>query len=474
MSIFRFIEVLRARWRSALLVLAGALGVAVLASLLLPRQYRATASVLVDMRSPDPLAGTVLGTMLGSGYMATQMDLLQSERVTRRAIASLGLDRDRTLQERWQEATDGHGDFQAWLAEQMQRKLDVQPTRESGVMSITFTARDPQMAATTANAFMQAYIDTTLELRVEPAKQYSDFFDERARQLRLALEEAQAKLSTYQQASGIVVSDERLDVENLQLVELSSQLVALQAASAESGSREQQASVNADKMTEVFSHPAVAALNAELSRQQRRLGELRSRLGDQHPQVQEAQNGIAELRNQIASEKRRVSEGMGVNNQINQARETQLRALLAEQRARLLRLKNQRDEATVLQRDVENARLAYDAVQQRARQSGLEAHATQTNVSVLRQATPPATASSPKLWSNVAVALALGALLAVAAVLVCEVNDRRMRTVEDVVDGLRQPLLVVLPRASAQASPDASGAGLMKARILGSLPRPAR
>jgi len=46
--------------------------------------------------------------------------------------------------------------------------------------------------------------------------------------------------------------------------------------------------------------------------------------------------------------------------------------------------------------------------------------------------------------------------------------------VEDVVDGLRQPLLVVLPRASTQTSPDASGAGLMKARILGSLPRPAR
>jgi chain length determinant protein EpsF len=474
MPLSRIIEILRARWRAALLVLATALGLAVIVSLLLPRQYKATASVLVDMRSPDPLAGTVLGSVLITGYMATQMDLVQSERVARRAIGTLDLEHDRALKERWQDATEGRGDYGAWLAEQLQRKLDVQPTRESGVMTINFTATDPQVAAATANAFMRAYIDTTLELRVEPAKRYSDFFDERSKQLRLALEDAQAKLSAYQQANGIVGTDERLDVENMRLAELSSQLVALQATSAESGSREQQASVNADRMTEVFSHPAVAALNAELSRQQLRLGELRQRLGDQHPQVQEVENGIAQLRSQIASETRRVSAGMGVSNQVNRARETQLRALLAAQRARVLRLKSQRDEANVLQRDVENARIAYDTVQQRARQSGLESHMTQTNVSVLREATAPATASSPKLWSNVAVALVVGALLAVAAVLVRELNDRRMRTVEDVVDGLKQHLLVVLPRASAQTSPRVPGAGFVKARILGGLARPSR
>ncbi len=112
MSLSRLMVVMRARWRAALLVIAGAVTVAVLLSVFLPRQYRASASVLVDMRSPDPLMGTVLGTTLITGYMATQMDVVQSERVVRRAIESLALAQDPAWKERWMKDTKGEGDFQ--------------------------------------------------------------------------------------------------------------------------------------------------------------------------------------------------------------------------------------------------------------------------------------------------------------------------------------------------------------------------
>jgi len=474
MTLSRLFVVLRARWRSAMLVIISAIAVAVALSLVLPRQYKATASVLVDMRSPDPLLGTVLGSTLVSGYMATQMDVVQSERVVRRAIATLGLERDANLKARWKSATDGQGNFEDWLTEDVQRKLDVQPTRESGVMSIIYTATDPAAAAATANAILRAYIDTTLELRVEPARQYNNFFDERSKQLRTDLDAAQAKLSAYLQANGIAASNERIDVESLRLSELSSQFVALQSVNAESGSLEKQASINADKMAEVFNHPAVAALNAELARQQIKLGELRQRLSDQHPQVKETENSIAELNTQIAAEKRRVSAGIVASNQVNSAREGQIRSLLAEQRAKVLRMKGQRDEASALQHDVDNARAAYDAVFQRASQSSLESKVNQTNVSILRQATAPAVAASPKLWTNVSVAFVLGTLLALAVVMVREIRDRRLRTLDDVVDGLRQPLLVILPNAAGRGLPGKPRPSQLKTRIMGSLARPAR
>ena len=474
MPFSRLMVVTRARWRAALLVLAGAVALAVLLSVLLPRQYRASAAVLVDMRSPDPLMGTVLGSTLVTGYMATQMDVVQSERVVRRAIESLGLAQDPAWKQRWLKDTKGEGQFQDWLTEEVQRKLDLQPTRESGVMSIIFTATEPGTAAAVANAVVKAYIDTTLELRVEPAKRYNDFFDERAEQLRGALELAQAKLSKFLQSNGIAASDERIDVESLRLSELSSQLVALQSMKAESGSREQMASVSSDKMSEVFNHPAVAALNADLSRQQVKLGELRQRLGAQHPEVKETESSMAELRTLLEAEKRRVSSGLTVSNQMTSSREAQIRALLTEQRAKVLRMKGQRDEANALQHDVDNARNAYDAVFQRARQSSLESQITQTNVSILKQAYAPTRPASPKLWLNVSVALVLGLLLALATVMLREIRDRRMRTVEDVVEGLRQPLLVILPKATGPRLLTQPRASPLKTRILGSFARPAR
>jgi uncharacterized protein involved in exopolysaccharide biosynthesis len=47
---------LRARWRIAFCVLAGTVAVAVLFSLFWPKQYTATASVVVDAK-PDPVTG---------------------------------------------------------------------------------------------------------------------------------------------------------------------------------------------------------------------------------------------------------------------------------------------------------------------------------------------------------------------------------------------------------------------------------
>src|SRR5690606_11394619 len=126
---------------------------------------------------------------------------------------------------------------------------------------------------------IQAYLDTTIELRVEPAKRFATLFDEQLKGARERLEQAQGKLSAYQREKGLIASDERIDVENIRLSELSSQLVGLQSLTAESRSRQAQIGSSS---TEVLNNPLVAGLKADLSRQEARLKELSSRLGPQH------------------------------------------------------------------------------------------------------------------------------------------------------------------------------------------------
>lgn len=474
MTLGQILTILRARWFSALAVLFALVAATVAASLLMPKQFTATAAVFVDMKSPDPIMGVALANITVPGYMASQVDLIQSERVALRAIRALRLNEDAELRKKWQLATEGRGDFEAWLAETLQKKLDVRPSREGNVIALAYTAADPGLAAALANAFVQGYIDTTLELRVEPAKLYNSYFDDRAKQLRAALEDVQAKLSDYQRSKGITANDERLDIENARLNELSTQLVALQAVADESGSRQVQANSNGDRLQEVLNNPVVANLTTDLSRQEARLFELSERLGEQHPQVKELSANIAQVRSRIQAESRRVSGSVGVNNSVNQSRVAQLRSALAEQRAKVLRLKSQRDEAGVLQRDVENAHRAYDAVQARANQSSLESQNTQTNVSVLKRATEPAQPSSPKLVLNTALAVFVGALLAVGFALARELFDRRLRTEEDVTLGLDQLLLVQLPpmRLNGEVA-DATRTKLLSTRVLTGLPRPA-
>ena len=474
MTLTQILIVLRARWLSALLVLLLVNVVVIGVTLLMPKRYTATAAVVLDVKSPDPIAGMVLPGMTVSGYMATQVDVLRSERVALRALNSLGMFDSPVQKANWERATQGRGDFRAWLADAMLADLEVRPARDSNVITVSYTSSEPEFAAAVANAFVTAYTDTTLDLRVEPAKLYNSFFDDRAKELRDALEKAQAHLSAYQRAKGIIVSDERLDIENARLAELSTQLVALQAVAQESANRQQQAAGNASQMPEVLSSPLVAGLTGDLARQESKLSELQERLGERHPEVVQLQASIANLRARIQGETRRVAGSLTINNTVNQAGMGQLRGSLEEQRTKLLRLKGQRDEAGVLLRDVENAQKAYDAVFARVSQTSTESQNTQTNVSLLKRASPPAFASSPRLRLNLLAGAALGLLLALGLTIVRELRDQRLRTFDDVTVLLKQPVLGVLPARSRPGLLGRSRAKLTKLRLLAAPPRPTR
>lgn len=471
MSFSQFLSIVCARWLSAWTVLLLTVVAVVGASLLLPKKYTATTAVIVDVKSPDPIAGIVLAGMMAPGYMATQVDIMTSDRVALRVARALKLSQQRDWRDAWQRADSG-GDFETWVVERLQRDLDVKPSRESNVISITFTASDAATAARVANAFVKAYIDTSVELRVEPARQYNTFFDDRARQQREALEKAQAKLSAYQQAKGITASDERLDIENSRLSELSTQLVTLQALSAETGSRQAQAHGNSEQLSDVLNNPLVGSLKSELSRQEARLQELNARLGARHPQVVEMEANLAALRGRLAAETRRVAGSVSVNNNIAKAREAEVRAALESQRARVLKLKERRDELAVLQHDVEQQQRAYDAISTRATQSSLESQASQTNISQLSPASEPMLPSSPRLVLNSVLSVFVGGLLGLATALLRELLDRRVRSAQDVVQALDLPVLGVMQRPARGLLEARRQKRLLHQRLLGQAPRP--
>lgn len=445
MTFDQFLSVLRARRWLILLVMLGVLIPVIAISLLLPKKYVGTASVVVEVR-PDPVTGLGYQTMLTPAIVATQIDIITSDRVARRVIRQLKMAELPVFREQWQADTNGEVDIETWLVSLVQNYLDVKPSRESSVINISYKGQDPAFAAALANAFANAYLATVLELRVDPAKQYSSFFDARAKDAREALEKAQTKLSDFQRESGVVMTDERMDIENQRLNELSSQLVAMQAMSAESGSRQAQAAGGAgDKLQEVSSHPVVAALRADLSRAEARLQEYGAKLGDKHPQVIELKANISELRDRLDGEVRRLSAGVGVTNSITRQREAQVRAELEAQRAKVLKMKQVRDEGMLILRDVEAAQRAYDQIQQRLTQTSLESQVTASNISLLTSAMPPPVHVSPLPLLNGVLGAFLGLLLGVGAALVVELRDRRIRSERDVVDLLDLPLLGVLP-----------------------------
>ena len=133
MNLSQFLSIIRAHWRVVMLVLLLTVGTAVGVSLMLPKQYIATATVVVDQSRPDPVAAAIYQGNPSPAFMATQVDVIKSERVAMRVIRQLNLADSEERKARWMLATQGEGTFESWLATGMLAALDVKPSRESKI-----------------------------------------------------------------------------------------------------------------------------------------------------------------------------------------------------------------------------------------------------------------------------------------------------------------------------------------------------
>jgi len=263
MTFDQFLRILRARWKLALSIFLAVVIGTVIATLLFPKKYLATTTVLLDARPDAVSAQQAISPLSAMSFLATQIDLIESPAVARRVVSMLRLNENAAFRENWIEETKGKGDFESWLGELMSKGLKVKPSRESNVVEITYEGSNPVFSSAMANAFAKAYIDITVQFRTMPAKQYSDFFEERAKLAREKLEAAQQKLAAAQKEKGIVATEERLDVEMMRLTELSQQVLALRANRSDAESRSRESQRNPGATSEVLGNSLIASLKAD-------------------------------------------------------------------------------------------------------------------------------------------------------------------------------------------------------------------
>ena len=422
---------------SFLMTLCSVVAVVMLGSYLLPARYTARAELLVENgKSNQALPG-------GPSPLATEGDLLQSERVAIAALALLGMREDPVLRQKWKETTDGRGEFESWAAEELSKKLNVMPARNSSIITVSYSSPDPVLAAKTLNALLKAYVDTARELRGESAAQSSAVFSDRTNRLKTAVELAAENLARFQRENGVVSTDERLDIENLRLTELNAQLVMLQSTAANAAGR-QRHSAGGSGMDEVLRDPLVSTLSSDLARQQGKFAEMRSKLGDQHPAIAEQRESLDDLKGRLDAATRRASSTIATDSRIASERAASVQAALTAQRAKVMEVKSKRDQAQRLQLDLDLARRAYDAGVTRANETVLDSDSSRGNVSVVKAPTVPASPAFPRPADSLAAALVLGMVAALVVVLRRESRDRRLRLDEEVSELLEQPLLGVI------------------------------
>ena len=449
MTVSQIIGILWARRSFVLTVLFAVVGLVTAVSLIVPKKYLAEMALVVDIKGSDPLTDSALAPQLVPTYLATQAEIIRSRSVALKVIDSLGLANDPSTVQHFRERTGGTGDVREWLVGPVLKDADAKTARNSNIIRVSYSSTNPEVAAAMANGFADAYIQTSLELQVDPSRRQAVWFGQQVEQLRDELSESQALLSKYQSDHGVLgVDDARIDVENARLQEISNHLVNAQAAMYEAETRRKQLASpgnRAAELPELLKHPLLQSLKSELARAEAKLAELGGRYDRNHPLYKSVAAEAASLRNELETEMSAARGSLVQAAQIARRQVDDVQAALDEQKDRIIALKRQRDELAVLSRDVESARAAYDAALQQANQTRLQSRVDRTNIAILNRATPPMSPASPRLFLNVAVAFVAGAVLAAGLALSLELHNRKLRWRDDLIESAGLPVLAELP-----------------------------
>ena len=463
--------ILGGRYKLVLALMATVVAATWVVCMILPMQYTATTTVVVDTKSPDPVAtalSTTTSTAVGNYTLSigTEAEIIASPRVLWRAVKVLKLDENDEVKTLWRNDTGGLGSIDVWLAELLLKKLSVKTTTTSNVVSIKFVGSDPEFAALVANTVAKAYIDVNLELKIEPAKQYAAWFAEQESVLRDALEKAQARVSQFQAERSLVASVEQQDIETTTLADLERQLTTALGQAAEVQSKVK-AGEGAEGLPEVLQNQFLSGLKGDLARQEAKLQEAAGNLGRNHPQYQRMEREIEALQEKLGVETKRFVDSFGASQAAINRRVAELRVAIEAQKRKLLRLKTDRDQLAVLLREVDAAKKALDLVASRTTQANLASQGNQVQVSVLTPAVAPLEPSSPKTLLYTLLSIPGGLMLGALGAFALEQYDQRIRSREDLAGTSPVPVLGVIERRRA---PEEARLHLLRRSLSGWLP----
>lgn len=451
MNLKQLFLILKSRIRVFVSVFLATLAIVILVTLMLSKSYTADAALIFKIKGADPVTGLAQPISVLGSYMTTQMDVIRSYRVSLKVVDKLQIDKNPNMQKRYQSATGGVGDIRHWAANLLATNLSVVPSRDSGVLTLSYTSSDPEFSKLVANTFAEAYLETNVEMANEPSIKALEFLSKKKQQLRAEFLAAQSALASYLQEQGITSSIENADIENAKLTDLTAQLSAAQSQSLEALNRNKAAG-NTETSPDILANPLIQNLKIQITTSQAKLADLTKRLGSNHPQVMSAKAELEQIQSDYAKQIAQVQTTIGSSANIYKKREAELKASVDEQKKRLLALNRSRDQVSVLQKEVENAQLAYNNINQRYSESTLQGTSTEGDVLLLSNAVTPTSPSKPNVIFNIVFGILAGLFLGLLVAFVREFIDRRVRCVDDIEYLLDMPVLVSLPSGKHLAS----------------------
>jgi polysaccharide biosynthesis transport protein len=289
-------------------------------------------------------------------------------------------------------------DIAEWLANDLLTRLEASFTIGTNVLTIKYKSDSAIQAARIANAFLCAFMDAAVEIKIASARQTAEWFEPQTEKLRADLVAAREKLAKFQRESQTLAPNAGNDSQSTPMLAVTTQLsnaqaqlldverqLAASAGNAEAGTTETQATDSAFMTT----------LKGRLAQVNQEIGTLRTTVGSNNAKLMallEARKSLQEqLRAEISTNRQELTKrAKSLKDQI-----AFLEKVSAAEVEKMIAIQGNRDELNSLHREVEVRQQQLENVAKSAEAARMQSQLSLSNLSILDTAIPPVAPAFP-------------------------------------------------------------------------------
>lgn len=437
--------VFRQKWR-ILGFVATCLLVTFLVSSRLTPIFEATARIDVDRRVPSEVIGQGASQASSSDdadqFMATQMELIQSDAVLRPVAQRFNLlQRESQLDKLPPDQARRKANAPMYL-----KQLKVTRPVNTYIIRISYRSPDPKLASDVSNAIANAYLEHTFEIRVRSSSALSNFMEKQLDELKAKMERSNLALAKFERELNVINPEEKTNILSARLLQLNTEYTNAQS------DRVRKEAAYKEMQTGSIAAAQVSNQGEELSKLYERLNQAKQHFADvssiygaNHSEYRKASNDLAEVQRQFEEMRHNVTQRIDADFREASNREQMLQKAVTETKADYDQLNSRSFEYQQLKRDADADKTLYSDLERRIREAGINMGFQTNAIRIADLARPPDVAVFPKKSLNLLLAFIISSVLAICGAILADVLDTTVRDPEQAALALDTSVIGTLP-----------------------------
>jgi capsular exopolysaccharide synthesis family protein len=456
-------------------------GLVVLGTYAVTPLYEGKVKVLIQRVEGENLTGGARGKGYDPEFYETQLQLIQSRAVAERVVDMLALEKEYEgylesarknetfLQYSWQLTQRMLRDVRRMLfgaasakeetsqnsrrdriVRHMLDHLAVRPVEGTRLVTIGFLSPNRQLAAQVANTTAAAYIEETLELKMEANRRSLEWMSRKAEVEAEKLEKAEQSLQAYMKANDIVTLEDRVTVVPEKLSEINIQLLRAESRRKELGNLV--AKINrigsdhraAETLTAISSDDALQAIRAQIVETEKNIMELSNKYGPKHPLMIKAQGDLHVLQRKKRQEINRIIQSIRNEYDLARSKENMLHGKLAGTKSEALNLNEKFIQYKALKRVVDTNRQLYDALMLKLKEQSITEENRPVDLWIVEKASVPRAPARPWKKANLFLGAIIGLMGGLGLAFFLDYLDNTVKDPEQAEALLGVPILGVI------------------------------